>query len=47
MGTVQDKLKAKEGYRILLLNSPLEQKSIFPDHDKFRIIMTVHIISVL
>ncbi len=38
MSTVQEKLKIKEGYKVLLLNSPLDQKILFPDGDKIKIV---------
>ena len=38
MGNLQDKLKAKEGYKVLLMNSPLEAKLLFADPDKLKIV---------
>jgi len=38
MGTIQDKLKVKEGFKVLLLNSPVEQKVLLPDQHKIIIV---------
>jgi hypothetical protein len=34
MSSIQEKLKVKDGYKVLLLNCPLEEKTLFSGKDK-------------
>ena len=38
MENLQNKLKAKKGYKILIINSPFDSKHIFQDYTKYDII---------